>query len=608
MALTPATPTHSRDSGAALPLVIALGMVIIIVATSAIAFANGGGLKSRHDADWDAALAAAYAGVEEYRSRLTAISDYQLCINDNSPFTPEPPSEVDGCGTNPALSVEPAGDWARLDDRSAFRYEIDNSGYASTGELRIRATGRVGTVTRSVIAELREEDLTRYAALVMFATPTASSSNNWGSSNWGTPDWGDPTAPTSDQFARKCDRAAWAGRDSEACPQTVWGAPGTLLGNAVWQGPVHSNDSIVGCDVTFEDSFGSSDPHTRADTSRGCGDDQRPVVYKKVIDIPTTLGVLRENTQPVPINGAVGCLYTGPTSVKFHSNGSMTVRSPQTKYTNVRLDLRDIRNPAECGTPGTAPGALGSPGGATISVLDGSILYVQDITDATKDPNSHDTWTVQAGCFTSNGVGFPIAGESHPVAINNNQYRTAACPYGARSGDLFVEGEFTGSMSLAAEGSAYLTGNLTNVEPMSDLLGIMAQRDIVVWNPITWERPIGCEVSGACGSPIPLVGGDREISASLLSTNGGIVVQNAGAGGNQGALRIHGSVASRYAGITHITGPGGYTGGYQDVVVTYNERLRSAAPPRFIRPNSAVHTLAELIEVKPAFSPDGTPQ
>ena len=65
-----------------------------------------------------------------------------------------------GALINPAFGVGAAGTWGAVagsDSTAFYRYEVDNSKYSLSGTLRIRATGRVGKVTRSVVANLKQQ-------------------------------------------------------------------------------------------------------------------------------------------------------------------------------------------------------------------------------------------------------------------------------------------------------------------------------------------------------------------------------------------------------------------------------------------------------------------
>ncbi len=58
------------DRGIALPVVVGLGLVMLILVGSSMSTVAGGVQKTNTDEDGAAALSAAYAGVEEYQSRL----------------------------------------------------------------------------------------------------------------------------------------------------------------------------------------------------------------------------------------------------------------------------------------------------------------------------------------------------------------------------------------------------------------------------------------------------------------------------------------------------------------------------------------------------------
>ena len=75
------------EGGIALATVIGLGAVMILLTTTAITFSLSGVVKARTDQDWNGAMAAAYAGIEEYQSRLSNDNTYQQYGNSASPFS-----------------------------------------------------------------------------------------------------------------------------------------------------------------------------------------------------------------------------------------------------------------------------------------------------------------------------------------------------------------------------------------------------------------------------------------------------------------------------------------------------------------------------------------
>src|SRR5690606_38197407 len=76
-------------------------------------------------------------------------------------------------------------------------------------------------------------------------------------------------------------------------------------------------------------------------------------------------------------------------TVILNSNGTMTVYSPWTRYTQVSetSGIPSRNNPGLCGAPGTASGQLGHAGGATIPVINDNLMFVQNVPAVSTDPN-----------------------------------------------------------------------------------------------------------------------------------------------------------------------------------------------------------------------------
>ena len=68
---------HARDeSGYILIVVIGLGLIMVAMVATALTVTSSGQRKADSDTDWNAALAAAYAGIEDYTSRVENDSSY----------------------------------------------------------------------------------------------------------------------------------------------------------------------------------------------------------------------------------------------------------------------------------------------------------------------------------------------------------------------------------------------------------------------------------------------------------------------------------------------------------------------------------------------------
>ncbi len=155
------------EQGIALPLVIGVTAVLLLLASVAVTYSVGGLKQSKTTEDWSAALAAAYAGIEEYQSRIADDTTYMQYGNPASPFSTG--STLDAAepresGLRPRGDRHLGGDPERPghDDEltggnSYYRYEVNTSQYSATGAIRIRSTGRSGEETRSVVADLRQK-------------------------------------------------------------------------------------------------------------------------------------------------------------------------------------------------------------------------------------------------------------------------------------------------------------------------------------------------------------------------------------------------------------------------------------------------------------------
>ena len=93
---------QGRDDGMALVTVVIFGTVLVMLVATAAAFAGSGAMKSRTDDDWNAAMAAAYAGLEDYKARLANDNTYVQYRNPDSPFSASSTGTLPPT-TNPAL-------------------------------------------------------------------------------------------------------------------------------------------------------------------------------------------------------------------------------------------------------------------------------------------------------------------------------------------------------------------------------------------------------------------------------------------------------------------------------------------------------------------------
>ena len=80
----------TRERGVVLPVVIGLGLAMLILVAVGMSSAASGTIKTNTDEDIKGAISAAYAGVEEYQSRLALDSTYYKFGNPAAPFSAAP--------------------------------------------------------------------------------------------------------------------------------------------------------------------------------------------------------------------------------------------------------------------------------------------------------------------------------------------------------------------------------------------------------------------------------------------------------------------------------------------------------------------------------------
>lgn len=581
------------DRGVALPIVMVLGLVMAMLVSTSLTAVSSGLTVADRTQDTTGALDAAYAGVQEYSARLSADSTYQTYGNSLSAFTRESRSTVTALSTNPAFDVGADGRWATVPGSSgaaSYRYEVDNSDYATAGLVNIKSTGRVGAVTRSLVAQLRQTGFTNYLYFTDYEALDPFIS--------GTQD---------------CVVHIWDPAHPDSCQVIQFGPSDTI------QGPVHSNDTLTICGTTFRGAVTSSSPETPiASTPDRCTSTASYAVGGGVTYSPT-LAMPPSNSTMQLFAASSGCLYTGPTQITYNSNGTMTVRSPWTKQTEPSASADTT--PDKCGEIKD----LRSTVGATVPVLSNSLLYVQDLPTSTSNPNYTSTtasWPTNFTCFNSSGttaasnsaqsagwkfgsVQYPRGNEAPASGWGTgSSWNTTTPAYGCRSGDLYVSGMVKGATTAAAANYVYVVGDLKYTSRTTDVLGLVGNSAVLVWNPMS------ATTSGNTTTYSPILSDSgREIDAAILSVQHTFQVQNFDRGSARGTLTVFGSIAQKFRGVvaTTVIYSNGTTttSGYFTKNYQYDSRLASVVPPYFLAPASVVFTLSRVAQVPVAFTSTG---
>jgi hypothetical protein len=510
------------EEGIALITVILVGTVMLALVVTTLTYGISSQRLARHDQDWNASLAAAEAGIDDYATRLNNDSTYTQWSNSASHTDP----------SNPAMN----GTYVDLPgsaNEGTFKYSVDSSKYGIDGTISISATGKVRNTDRTVKATLRRRTFLDYLYYTEYETkdPEAYGSGDsytpaQAQSNCGGRHYYDSPAPAN------------------ACTDIQFGP------NDVIRGPLHSNDAMrmaggsrfLGAVTT---SWPGANGKRYIPTTSGtpvfarAGDP----AYAEPITMPPSNSALKSDAN------TGGCLFTGPTKVVLNTTGTMTVTSPLTKSTRC------------------FSGAMGTTA-RTIALPANGVLHVQSVPTSASDPNYWGT----ASC-----PGTAVGGATNKHVLNQ-PVTGDITSYGCRDGDLFIEGTLDGTMTASADNDVIITwdiiykGGLTG----DDLLGLVANGSVFIYHPVDSS---GNNLSIPGRSSPRTKFSDPKVDAAILTLNHSFTVQNYRDGSELGNLTVEGSIAQLYRGVVALSGQSGYKKDY-----VYDQRLAYLAPPRFIDP------------------------
>ncbi len=564
------------EDGVVMVTVLLVSLVMLTLVAGSIAYAVGSQPVSRHDQDWNAALSAAEAGLDDYLFRLNENDQYYLYSSSNLP--PDGNQAFSGWVDVPSAS-----------GNAQFRYSTDTSFLTSQGAIIVTSTGRSRNATRTIQATLRRHAFIDYLYFTDFETtdpalyPTASNSNSaaWAQTN--------------------CALHYYEGRDS-SCTDI------NFANNDVINGPLHSNDAILICGspqflgnvtTSWQPSSGN---RWRANGSCSNSPSFKPgdPKYADPLTMPPNNVTIKADADKSL--GGDGCLFTGPTSITLNSDGTMTVVSPYTK--------------ASATTTNNCPGGtLAAP--ATQALPTNGVIYVQNVPSSSSDPN------YLASCPSgvtqlNSGTGSSGTTVAHPLGYpEKNDISTYSCT----KGDVFLKGTLKGRLTIAADDNIDLIGNVAyqGGSGGSDLLGLVANNYVEIYHPVdlvnSTSQPSTASICDGAYREYPnnsnnwycnlrLPGAttaldNPSISGAILSVAHSFRVQNYAYGIDDplGAITVNGAIAQKYRGIVGLIGTSGYTKNY-----SYDQRLKYQSPPRFLNPVASAWQIVTWVEQKPAYA------
>ncbi len=653
------------DSGVAMILVIIMSMVMLglaLVVAQSVVRQIVPSSRSEHSF---AALSAAEAGIAEYLAHLQENNIYYSDMEDQDCV-----ADVAQEGFNAALCgwVDVPGGTTD----SEFRYSVDSSRAGAGGMLVVIAVGRSpkgeNGVVRTVQATLSKRSTLDYVYMSDIETPAPDLPGAYST----VADSGGP-GYTAQELARLVCSRHWyeGGQVQPLLPNTgnqrnlnfcQWAG---IYNSETLQGKVHTNDvwRLENADLTDTIAPGDITSSCRSEAEGllpgevGCDEDRRFLAnsptgitsnngtnakwiqtstsrttlfqgnawrpdgppdptginpeYATILDLPTSPALLKKRASET------GCVFTGPTRIRFTNDGYMYVTSPDTKATN---PLCAGGNGAFLGT-GTAT----APNTARVNLasFEDLVIYVQNVRRPTEADDPDNAWDlnnqfatvtpptapneptckVKFGTSTYPFVIPKASVDTGEAALFNSpsgwhfkgypsEYADIASPWYSSScakGDLYVQGVYKGAMTIATENNIILTGTLRDTtsstttganygKPSStsqNFLGLVSDKFSYIYRPFTAApaRWVGDWKIANARNPI--------FNFALLAVDQCFAAQDPYTpnepndptyGDRNGYIYMWGSLAQKYRCVV------GSNGGYNKVY-KYDTRLARHVPP-----------------------------
>ena len=624
----------TEDRGAAMLLVLAWSMVLLVLALVVVQAVVRRVIPSDGTERSYAAQAAAEAAIDDYRARLIANPVYYATAHaDNAALT--------------GWAAVPGGP-----SDSSFHYAVDASRAGVGGEIRVYATGRSGTVTRTLEAVLSKRSTLDYVYMSDIETPapdlpgaysTAANSGGTGqtarqlaekvcSRHWYE---SGQVTPTSTGNQRNLNFCQWAGINTgekitgKLHTNDVWRLQNTSLTSVLDAGAITSScrstaDGLqageVGCQANrrfiatsgegLTDNIGNQvswNNSYEGDAYRPkTGDStQRNPRYDTVLALPQSPALLKQHASES------GCVFTGPTRIRFSVEGGvgyMYVTSPDTKVTS----------PA-CGGTGLAGTATAQPTKKIdLSQFTDLAIYVQNVrrsTEADDPDNAYDLnnqWAsgAEPTCQRKGTNPYPFVIPTDAVDQANfnsgstykgfpsEQANQASPWYSANcsNGDLYVQGTYQGRMTIATEDNIIITSSL--VDATADATGKPASSSqsalgLVSDNFTYLYRPFKSDNSTWVGDWKSSNAQDPKLDVAILAVTQCFAAQDPSFGSSNGSIYLWGSLAQKYRCIV------GYGGGYGKKY-SYDDRLGRITPPYMLELSNEPWKVVRYAEITTA--------
>jgi type II secretory pathway pseudopilin PulG len=501
-----------EEGGYTMIAVIGAISLVSMLAAATLAATNGDVNLVQRDVDYRRANAAAEAGIANYSFHLNSDNSYwSRCTS-----VPEP-NAVNQQGASPlkkrtvpgstdasyAIELLPSSSFAEGKCNSAKPLEsmLEQSG-PNTGSFRIRSRGYAGNAKASIVATYKRASFLDYIYFTQYET---SDPVTYGNQTW-----------SSNAYAQ-CSKFRREGRESQAIP----GSGGEFCNKIVFvsgdkvKGPLHTNDDLAICGTP---EFGRS---------------------------------------------AADVIEVGASSPGWIAGGCSSPSGASPVFTGPLVTTAPVLKPPE--TNGKLEGIAGSS--YTYSCL--TRIELNGTTMTVKKNNGSNSISTSTVAFPSSGVIYvkngSCAGNKWPSCSSEYSPFNATYPSsseGSDCGTVYVKGNYSGELTIAAEGDVVVEGDLTRNSGSQGLLGLIANNFIRVKH----------ECSGFKLENL-------KVEAALLAIKHSFIVDHYDCGSSLQTLNVKGAISQKFRGPVGTTGGTGYIKNYE-----YDDRLRYMEPPNFLNP------------------------
>jgi Tfp pilus assembly protein PilX len=582
--------SRGRDErGFTMVTVIITTLVVMLLSVAALSAAQNDLPAGKHDTDRKIAYAAAEAGVQNYLYHLVDDPTYWskcttvgTAVNNTWDGTSTRKWAPVSLGSRARYTIEllPANGAAACLPSSPEATMID----ATAGTFRIRVTGQalnadgVTGVKRTIVVNLRRESLLDYVYFTdkevldpsLYAINTGGKTTNrvvGGSQD--VRQW----APTA------CAR--YYGDDpavGNRAGQVFSGSGGSSLKTGLLDGSTWRAFSLSCQEITFATSDAVKGPfHTNDEILCQSGSSTGPKFGRLPSERVEVATAGETAAAPAGYRGCSPPYVNIGTRVTKADAGTLKTRADGVG----KLDLPKTNLALKTDTAA----AYRFVGKVTVLMSGTQMTITGQREDGTQLTNSTQPLPADGVLYVANGAS-PACPPYNPIATTTT---STGC------GNLEISGNYSVNVTFTAENDIIVKDSTTRVSGSEALLGLIATGFVRVYHPVTTPvftalptpSTAGAVTSVSASCSNSTSPSNIRIDASILALTHSFIVDNYYCGSTLGTLTVYGAIVQAYRGTVGTSSGNGYSS--KDY--TYDPRLKSRAPPKFLDPVAAAwHT------------------